>query len=1554
VQGNQNTGTTARGEARLAPEGGMIKDMCWNVQAEPFVPVRRGEVASEDKVGQSLKGVGDVGEEKQEEKRGEKKVESPHLHMVGRQKSGHLGNPVVPLFNRFQGLPVQELPGRNDQEIQVGGLGEAGRKPRRRRRRAATQELEELQNEVPVGTLLWGEVAIEELSTRLYFDTGCGAEGFVDLDFLEELEKQGVRIRIRPSGKRFVTADDQELRAVGLVNLRVSLASGVCKRLEFVVVRKSGLGASLGLPGIYKLDPDLLDPSRPGALSFPTSDGENRRAHLVSTNISLYTVEDLLIPPYAALNTWVRAQGPEVEQRIGAEALVAGYLGLEGDRPAVMASLTEVSERSEGAGCLVGLSNPSGKERWIHKGTRVASLQVLGYNRSQTVQVANMLPEEVGPQEVEREDEERNTGQLSRQEEVPIASFSGDQQDLAELPASTPKWLKEEIQIHLREKKIPWTTQQREAFAELAAQLPGRLGHGGDELSEAQSRQLVRLLLRYEARFSPAKFNNAGGATFTPVNLDTGKAAPRSRPPYRSALKHRELESKCVEQMLEQGVIRPSKSPWAAPVVIVTKSDGSPRFCVDYRGGLNKVLEKVAFPLPRVDESLEKLGGANYLTKLDCTSAYWQVKLDEESKPKTAFVTAHQQYEFNVLPFGVATAPALMQRAMQEALAGLLWYAVLVYLDDLLIFSRSFEEHLDHLGAVFERLEAANLTLKLSKCKFCVSEVDYLGHVVGRGGIKVDPQKTRAIEEARAPTSKKELRSFLGLANFYRRFVPNLAELAAPLTVLTGKNTRFAWGEVQQRAFEAVKRELAQTPVLAYPNLERPFRVRSDACGVAIGGVLEQQQEDGSWAPILFFSRSLSSAERNYGATEREALAAVALIDHCRAYLVGNQFVLETDARALKWVLARQGHNSRLSRWGLLLAEYDFEVVHRPGREMTDADALSRPPFAPEREGEGFESLEDRFDWWIAGEPDFGNLSDIRELQRVQDQAIRVANLREVEVAQEAPTPIDVGQAQQGDPDLQALRKAIRGEPLSAEEKKSWSIRLKDDMGLVDDVLYFKGQEGGQKGRLWRSNRVGEASWRIVVPQSLRETILRHLHCDPAAGHSGRNKTLRRVREKYYWPRMARDVKKFVRNCLACARAKAGAVDPGARNTLVASEPWELVSTDVFGPLERTELGNTHLVTFIDHFSRMAFAIPTRGATARDTAGALAQVITQVGFPRRLLSDRGQEFMAKVYQALAKDWKIHQVWTSGYSPQGNGRIERFHRSLRNALSHVVGPGQDDWDVWAPWAVFSYNTSVNEVTGETPFYLNYLRDARHPFEAGLPNLDALAQEDEEDGAGGTLTWRTEMAEKAAEVVKRTSKILEAQAEWLAQTNPSKQAPKFEVGDLVMVKYMRKDRGKFGRRYDGPARVEAVWSGGVVARVAWLDGSGRKPSTMHIRRLKKYGGTVPAEERSSDAGSPGEAANTPSYVVDATTVEEDKGEELEGEVAEVEKVVNMRVNPVTEEHEFEVKWAGCTDAENEWLPLSQQSGSSRKVVDECSTGGDGGMGMWTGSDNPGFES
>lgn len=475
--------------------------------------------------------------------------------------------------------------------------------------------------------------------------------------------------------------------------------------------------------------------------------------------------------------------------------------------------------------------------------------------------------------------------------------------------------------------------------------LPDHLKHfvdnASDKLTDTEKGEIQNLLKDFADIFA-APGEPLGQADCATHTIDTGNHAPIKISPRRLPLGQKEIIDTELEKMLAENIVQPSDNPWSAPVVLVTKKDGTYRFCIDYRK-LNSITVKDAYPLSKIDSTFEVLSGSRWFHTIDLQSGYWQVKVHPHDQCKTAFATHRGLCEFRVMAFWLTSAPATFERLMENVLGSLNWQKCLCYMDDVIIFGKDFKTALENLREVFTRLPLANLKLRPKKCSLFQEKVVYLGHVISENGVECDPSKIEAVINWPVPTNKKEVRSFLGFVGYYRNHVPNFSSIAVPLTKLTRKRLKFAWGSSCDAAFTELKSRLISSPVLNFPNTYGQFVLDTDVSMTGLGAVLSQIQ-DGEERVIAYASKTLNRAQQNYCTTKRELLAVVFFINHFRHYLWGRHFVVRTDHAPLKWLQNFKDPQGILARGLSILDTYDFETQYRLGIKHTNADALSRLP----------------------------------------------------------------------------------------------------------------------------------------------------------------------------------------------------------------------------------------------------------------------------------------------------------------------------------------------------------------------------------------------------------------------------------------------------------------------------------------------------------------------------------------------------------------------------------------------------------------------------------
>lgn len=894
------------------------------------------------------------------------------------------------------------------------------------------------------------------------------------------------------------------------------------------------------------------------------------------------------------------------------------------------------------------------------------------------------------------------------------------------------------------------------------------------QLGAERRQKLLNLLHEFRDRFAWDKAQ-LGETTICEQDIQLTSEVPVHQPPYRVSHRERQIIQAQVSDMEKQGVVKPSRSAYASPVVLVRKKNNEWRFCVDYRK-LNELVKDDPYPLPLIQDILSYLNGCQWFTTLDMNAGYWQIPIKEEDQAKTAFITPDGLYEFRVMPFGLKTSPAVFQRCMDRVLSGLKWGSCMVYLDDVLVMAPSFDIMLERLKLVLERLRVANMTLNPVKCKFGYTEVRILGHKVGPEGICPDDTKIQDVQNFGVPRRLRALRSFLGLCNYYRQFVPNFSMIVGPLTRLTRKNVKFEWGHEQQAAFQTLKDKLTSSPVLRHFNEDLPVELHTDASDDGVGASLMQREGDELF-PVSYASRRLSDAEKKYTTTEKECIAVVWATQYFRQYLWGRQFTVVVDHHALCWLSRHRDVTGRLGRWALKLMEFQYEVKHKQGKLHVLPDCLSRNPSRD------------------CGDADEEMTNDIPML---------TLELK------------DLARLQQEDPEVNNLRQAV----MNPDGATSSDRRLARSFLLEDDILYKRNVAHMGRNKL------------VVVPKNIRDEVLYECHDSPLSGaHLGFSKTFSKIKSRFYWENMLKDTKRYVKTCLDCQTRKSPKVAPsGLLQPIPVGMPFERLGIDVLGPFTKTDRGNVYIIVTMDYATKWAEAKAVPSATAEETAQFIInQIICKFGCPKEILSDRGQNFRSNLVSALLNGLGIRTCYTTAYHPACNGLVEHFNGTLAQMLSHYVSTNQKDWDLYVGLTCFSYNTSIQETTRHTPFYLVYGREARLPIDV------AMGQDYDRDADATELLHRVHKCRE--DVVKIIGRSQQRQKQRYDKTHRS---VIFEPGDQVLIWTPVRVKGrstKLLHRWHGPYKIVAKLSE-VNYEVEIKKRNRQHRDTVHVSRLKKY--------------------------------------------------------------------------------------------------------------------
>jgi deoxyuridine 5'-triphosphate nucleotidohydrolase len=865
-------------------------------------------------------------------------------------------------------------------------------------------------------------------------------------------------------------------------------------------------------------------------------------------------------------------------------------------------------------------------------------------------------------------------------------------------------------------------------------------------------------------------------------------AVPPCKPPYRLSLAEREELRKQLDDLLARGFIQPSTSSYGAPVIFVPKKDGTKRMCIDYRQ-LNDITVKNKYPLPYMEELFDQLYKAKVFSKLDLWSGYHQIRIKESDRHKTAFRTAFGHFEYLVLPFGLTNAPAIFMRLMHDVLRPLLGKCVTVFLDDILVYSEDEEQHEQHLRQVLTLLKQNQLYAKKSKCEIGVREVEYLGHVVSGDGIKPMADKVEAVRKWPVPKTVTEVQSFLGLANYYRRFIPNFAKIAGPLTELTHKDKEFQMTDAALQALQELKDRLTNAPVLRLADPHLPFIVTTDASDYAIGAVLEQE-ENGVRRPVEFYSKTLNKAQRNWPAYDKELHAIIEATKHWRTYLMGKHFTVYTDHMPLKYLRNKDRLPHRHVEYLDWLSLYDFEVHYKPGKANRVADALSRR-------------------------------SDLKELNA----------LLLIEADQEFVQAIVDGYAE--DLFFSGVRRFLRGEDHEIPHQRRLRRQFRID----------------ERGIIYEMRRDPP---RICVPRGdLRRRIMRELHDAPTSGHFGIEKTIANIQREYWWPTVRRDVKQYVRTCAACQRNKPSQQAPaGLLQPLpIPDGRWSDIGMDFVGPLPETRSGHNAILVIVDRLTKRAHFVPTRtNVSAPEVARLfLHNVVRLHGMPKRIVSDRDSRFVSRFWKELMRLMGAELKPSTAFHPQTDGQTERTNRTMLELLKPHINHQQDDWDEWLDAVEFAYNDTEQDSIHMTPFYCDL---GRHPNKPSILVTQQNAHELTNVDAAASLAERLQAITAEAQAAMGEAQRMQ---EYYANQRRRAEIFEVGDRVWVSTEYTRTEADrtrpsrKLAAKYSGPYTIKEKLSD--VVYVLDLPESMKVHPVFHISRLKRHH-ERPAEMRGEE--------------------------------------------------------------------------------------------------------
>lgn len=750
------------------------------------------------------------------------------------------------------------------------------------------------------------------------------------------------------------------------------------------------------------------------------------------------------------------------------------------------------------------------------------------------------------------------------------------------------------------------------------------------------------------------------------INIKEGHIV-RSRP-YQFSPPKTEIIRQHIDELLKNHVIRESNSQYASPAFCVPKKGGKSRLVVNYKS-LNQGLILEASPMPTVDSAFQHLGKAKFFTLLDLNSAYNQIPLDEESRKYTAFVVPWAQYEFNCVPFGLANGSMVLTDLINKIFGDIKFKYVFSFFDDIVIYSDTFQEHLQHIQEVLQRLKRANLTVNPSKITLASNKIEFLGHIIHNNTLTLSREKTEPIDNFPVPRNIKQLSRFLGMTAYYSRFIKNYSELTAPLNNLKKKGVPFVWSPEQQSAFEKLKSALTTSPILMMPNFDLPFVLHTDASRDSIGAVLSQRH-NGTLLPVAYASRPTNIHERNYSAFELEALSVTYFLNKFRVYLEHRHFYLYCDNSALTWLLSHPRQVGKISRWITLINAFQFTVYHVKGRDNVVADCLSRlfedpPPSQTDSKTEQSNSKTPEQVNILFKIPDA--FKDIKSHQAEDEQLQKIIK----NLTKPNPPP---------------------------------------NYSLLEGVLVHQAPK--------------QTKPRIVIPDKLIPMLFHHYHQSPTTAHLGIKKTWARVEPHFWSEKLKTIISDMVRSCIKCQTSKqAPTTKVGNLSSEIVTRPFEKIFIDYIGPLPRSKSGNKYILTITDSFSKYTVILASRNTTAKTTVSLLKKgLFSYFGFPKYLVSDNASPFRSNEFSEMCLQFGIRHVTTTPYYPNPS-HAERVNKNIKTALRIFHNQNHTEWDQNIHFFQLAFNSAKHESTGFSPAELFLSFTISHPLELHW-NLDQL--------------------------------------------------------------------------------------------------------------------------------------------------------------------------------------------------------------------------------------
>ena len=873
--------------------------------------------------------------------------------------------------------------------------------------------------------------------------------------------------------------------------------------------------------------------------------------------------------------------------------------------------------------------------------------------------------------------------------------------------------------------------------------------------------------------------------------IRTSDHAPISTKPYPQSQRQRSAMTEHVSGMLKSRQIRMSNSPWYSPALLVAKPDGSSRFVVDLKK-LNQITIKDEYHLPNIEDTINQLAGFSFFTKLDLRSGYLQIPIRKEDQEKTAFKTKDGLYEFRVLPPGLKNAPPCFQRTMDSLLVQGRSSYCLVYLDDIIIFSKTFDDHLIHVETILARLHSFKFQLNPSKCSFFLTDMDYLGHHINAHGLSPLNEKIDAILQLPMPKTLKEANHFIGALNWYRKFVKDFARIAAPIHAVTNKTkprrNEFYWGSEQVKAFNELRAVITSKPlVLDFPIPDSPLILSTDASDVGVGAVLRQDTPSGPKV-LYYFSQMLSSSQRKYATIEREALAIGLAVSKLRPYLLGRSFRIETDHCPLCNFHRQGSRNRRVDWWSIALSEFDIaEVKFKKGTLNCDCDLLSRYPI-------DYERLQDL-------------PSSVNVITRAQSRTKQLLLVPASKLSSSNTAVDSAGIPSLNQSDLHPTASVVpeRRSPLDLnrikeEQRLDHSIQM-----LVNEYHHAPSGDWVFKNDvLHKVVRCHSQSFEVpVLPASLVPEVLFAFHTHPSAAHFGRDRTFAKLQSRCFWPHMYEDIRSYIQSCIDCARYHIRRMKPAGhlKSVVPPSGAFELVGLDFWGPTtESSSSDNRYVIVLTDYLTKYVIAKAVPKSTAVATAEFLLETAFTFGVPSHIITDQGTHFRNELISSLTATLGCQHKFVTAYHPQSNGQTERWNATMRPKLNALYCKNLNNWDDYLPGIVSAYNTGIHASTGFTPSHLIFGRHIALPFDAARPVVSL----------GKPSDYLTHLARHRQIVLREArSNILAHQQVAKRRYDKHRQNPVYTIGDMVFIRH-HGTSSKFTPTYDGPFTVTQVLS------------------------------------------------------------------------------------------------------------------------------------------------